>query len=59
MPGVKVGPNSIVGPGVTLLEDLEPNKIALPTRASYEVRDNKLDLTGKTRDALIKILDKA
>ncbi|MBN1217348.1 MAG: NTP transferase domain-containing protein [Anaerolineae bacterium] len=54
MPGVKVGPNSIVGPGVVLLEDLLPNQIALPTRASYEVRDNRLDLTGKTRDELMK-----
>jgi bifunctional UDP-N-acetylglucosamine pyrophosphorylase/glucosamine-1-phosphate N-acetyltransferase len=54
MPGVKVGPNAIVGPGVTLLEDLPPNKIALPVRTSYEVRDNRLDLTGKTRDELMK-----
>jgi bifunctional UDP-N-acetylglucosamine pyrophosphorylase/glucosamine-1-phosphate N-acetyltransferase len=53
-PGVKVGPNSIVGPGVTLLDDLPPNKIALPTRASYEVRDNRLDLSRKTRDELMK-----
>jgi acetyltransferase-like isoleucine patch superfamily enzyme len=59
MPGVKVGPNSIVGPGVTLLEDLGPNKIALPSRASYEVRDNKLDLTRKSRDEQMKKLDKA
>jgi UDP-N-acetylglucosamine diphosphorylase / glucose-1-phosphate thymidylyltransferase / UDP-N-acetylgalactosamine diphosphorylase / glucosamine-1-phosphate N-acetyltransferase / galactosamine-1-phosphate N-acetyltransferase len=58
-PGVKIGPNSIVGPGVTLLEDLSPNKIALPTRASYEVRDNRLDLTAKTRDEQMKRLDKA
>lgn len=53
-PGVKVGPNSIVGPGVTLLDDLPPDKIALPTRASYEVRDNRLDLTSKERDELMK-----
>jgi len=56
MPGVKVGPHSIVGPGVTLLDDLPPNKIALPTRASYEVRDNRLDLTGKTREEQMKKL---
>jgi len=54
LPGVKVGPNSIVGPGVTLMEDLGPNKIALPVKSSYEVRDNRLDLTGKTRDELMK-----
>ncbi len=54
MPGAKIGPNSIVGPGVTLLDDLPPNKIALPTRASYQVKDNHLDLTAKTRDEQMK-----
>ncbi|RME43263.1 MAG: hypothetical protein D6796_13360 [Caldilineae bacterium] len=54
MPGVKIGPNSIVGPGVTLLDDLPPNKIALPTRACYEVRDNRLDLTGGMREDYMK-----
>ncbi|MEM3258262.1 MAG: nucleoside-diphosphate-sugar pyrophosphorylase, partial [Thermoproteota archaeon] len=29
MPGVRVGPYSIVGPGVILYEDLEPYKIVL------------------------------
>ncbi len=57
-PGVKVGPNSIVGPGVTLLDDLPPNKIALPARTSYEVRDNRLDLSGKTRDELMQKIGK-
>jgi bifunctional UDP-N-acetylglucosamine pyrophosphorylase/glucosamine-1-phosphate N-acetyltransferase len=56
LPGVKIGPNSIVGPGVTLMDDLPPDKIALPTRASYEVRDNRLDLTGKTRDEQMRKL---
>jgi UDP-N-acetylglucosamine diphosphorylase/glucosamine-1-phosphate N-acetyltransferase len=59
MPGVKIGPNSIVGPGVTLLDDLPPNKIALPTRASYEVRGNRLDLTEKTREAQMKMLEES
>jgi UDP-N-acetylglucosamine diphosphorylase / glucose-1-phosphate thymidylyltransferase / UDP-N-acetylgalactosamine diphosphorylase / glucosamine-1-phosphate N-acetyltransferase / galactosamine-1-phosphate N-acetyltransferase len=59
LPGLKIGPNSIVGPGVTLLEDLPPNKIALPARASYEIRDNKLDLTAKNRDEQMKKLGKA
>lgn len=57
-PGIKVGPNSIVGPGVTLLEDLLPNKVALPSRTSYEIRDNKLDLTQRNRDDQMKKLDK-
>jgi bifunctional UDP-N-acetylglucosamine pyrophosphorylase/glucosamine-1-phosphate N-acetyltransferase len=59
MPGVKIGPNSIVGPGVTLLDDLPPNKVTLPARASYEVRDNRLDLTGRTREEQMKKLDEA
>lgn len=54
LPGVKVGPNSIVGPGVTLMQDLPPNKIALPVKSSYEVRDNRLDLTDRTRDEQMK-----
>lgn len=57
-PGIKVGPNSIVGPGVTLLHDLPPNKVALPSQASYEIRDNKLDLAAKSRDERMKKLDK-
>jgi bifunctional UDP-N-acetylglucosamine pyrophosphorylase/glucosamine-1-phosphate N-acetyltransferase len=59
VPGVKVGPNSIVGPGVTLLDDLPPNKIALPVRASYEVRENRLDLTQKSREEQMKKFDEA
>lgn len=55
-PGIKIGPNSIVGPGVAMLDDLEPNKVALPSRSSYEIRDNRLDLTQKDRDAQMKKL---
>jgi bifunctional UDP-N-acetylglucosamine pyrophosphorylase/glucosamine-1-phosphate N-acetyltransferase len=55
-PGIKVGPNSIVGPGVTILEDLAPNKVALPSCSNYEIRDNKLDLTKKSRDEQMKKL---
>ncbi len=58
VPGVKIGPNSIVGPGVTLIDDLPANKIALPVRTSYEVRDNKLDLLGKTREKQMTALEK-
>jgi hypothetical protein len=38
---------------------MPPNKIALPTRASYEVRDNGLDLTTKTREEQMNRLGKA
>jgi len=59
MPGVKVGPNSIVGPGVTLLHDLPENMVALLSRENYKVLENKLDLTGKTRDEQMKKIEKA
>jgi bifunctional UDP-N-acetylglucosamine pyrophosphorylase/glucosamine-1-phosphate N-acetyltransferase len=42
MPGKKVGPNSIIGSGVTLTEDLEPNKIILVDEKSYIVKENEL-----------------
>ncbi len=42
MPGVKMGPNSIVGAGVCLQEDLEPNKIILLDKRSYVIKENKI-----------------
>jgi bifunctional UDP-N-acetylglucosamine pyrophosphorylase/glucosamine-1-phosphate N-acetyltransferase len=57
-PGIKVGPNSIVGPGIALLEDLPPNKIALPSRSNYEIKDNQLNLTAKSREEQMKQLGK-
>ena len=39
MPGVKVGPNSIVGPHVCLTEDLEPERIALPEQGYKTIRN--------------------
>jgi UDP-N-acetylglucosamine diphosphorylase / glucose-1-phosphate thymidylyltransferase / UDP-N-acetylgalactosamine diphosphorylase / glucosamine-1-phosphate N-acetyltransferase / galactosamine-1-phosphate N-acetyltransferase len=43
-PGVKLGPHSMVGPGVLLYTDLEPNKIALQSKQVLEVRDNPVEL---------------
>ncbi len=57
LPGLKIGPNSIVGPGVTLLKDLPQNKIALASKDNYTFKENKLDLTQKDRDELIKKLE--
>lgn len=51
-PGVKVGPNSIVGPSVYLGKDLEPNKIILIKKESYEVKDNKLKITSAKNQIL-------
>jgi len=42
MPGVKIGPDSVVGPGVVLTRDLPPGRAALLGKGSYEVRDNRL-----------------
>lgn len=42
MPGVKIGPDSIVGPGVCLREDLPPGKIILIDKNSYVVKENKI-----------------
>jgi UDP-N-acetylglucosamine diphosphorylase/glucosamine-1-phosphate N-acetyltransferase len=42
MPGIKMGPNSIVGAGVCLQEDLEPNKIVLLDKESYVIKENKI-----------------
>jgi len=59
MPGLKVGPNSIVGPGVTLLQDLPENMVALLSSENYKILKNKLDLTEKTRVEQMKRLDNA
>jgi UDP-N-acetylglucosamine diphosphorylase/glucosamine-1-phosphate N-acetyltransferase len=47
MPGVKIGPHSIVGPGVLLTGDLAPNKIALQDKQVLKVRDNPISLDGR------------
>lgn len=47
MPGVKIGPHSIVGPGVLLTGDLAPNKIALQDKQVLKIRDNPISLDGR------------
>jgi bifunctional UDP-N-acetylglucosamine pyrophosphorylase/glucosamine-1-phosphate N-acetyltransferase len=56
MPGIRVGPNSIIGPGVTLLENLEPNKIILVDKKSYSIKENKITLSIEKKDELMKKL---
>ncbi len=41
-PGVKIGPQSIVGPNVNLQDDLEPKKIILFDKNSYVKKKNKI-----------------
>jgi bifunctional UDP-N-acetylglucosamine pyrophosphorylase/glucosamine-1-phosphate N-acetyltransferase len=56
MPGIRVGPNSIIGPGVTLLEDLEPNKIILLDKKSYSIKENQITLSTEKKEELMKKL---
>ncbi len=51
-PGIKVGPNSIVGPNVFLQNDLEMNKIILVERESYILRENKIKITSNKKSEL-------
>ena len=51
-PGVKIGPNSIVGPNVFLKGDLEPNKIILINKESYAIRENNLDMGSSKKGEL-------
>jgi bifunctional UDP-N-acetylglucosamine pyrophosphorylase/glucosamine-1-phosphate N-acetyltransferase len=55
-PGVKIGPQSIVGPSVDLQEDLEPRKIILVNKNSYIKKDNKITLSSETKQQLMKKL---
>jgi NDP-sugar pyrophosphorylase family protein len=57
MPGVRVGPNSFVGPQVCLRDDLGVDKIAL-LESRYQVEDNKTRLDeGKRHELLRKLAD--
>lgn len=58
MPGVKVGPNSAVGPLVSLAEDLPPNKEIFLSKKSYTVWNRSSQLTGEKREVLLKKLQK-
>ncbi|MDH5769803.1 MAG: sugar phosphate nucleotidyltransferase [Candidatus Bathyarchaeota archaeon] len=57
-PGVRVGPHSIVGPGVCLYSDLEPNKIILIDKKSYVKRENKIAASLTKRRELMRKLMK-
>ncbi|HEU65740.1 MAG TPA: hypothetical protein ENN57_03625, partial [Chloroflexi bacterium] len=53
MPGVRVGPDSFVGPQVCLRQDLEANKMVLP-ESRYQVEDNETKLDEGKRQELLK-----
>lgn len=55
MPGVRIGPNSFVGPHVNLNQDLEPNKMIL-MEPSHRILKNKIELNeGKKRELLRRL----
>jgi UDP-N-acetylglucosamine diphosphorylase/glucosamine-1-phosphate N-acetyltransferase len=57
MPGVKVGPNSVIGPGVMLTRDLEPNKMMIVNEKSYIIKENEIMLSPeKKKDLMEKLL---
>jgi len=55
-PGVKVGPQSMVGPNVDLQEDLEPHKIIFVDRKSFVKKDNHIVVTAESKKHLMKKL---
>jgi bifunctional UDP-N-acetylglucosamine pyrophosphorylase/glucosamine-1-phosphate N-acetyltransferase len=55
-PGVKIGPQSMVGPNVDLQEDLEPQKIIFVNKNSYLKKDNKITLSSESKQQLMKKL---
>ena len=57
-PGIKVGPQSIVGPSVNLQEDLKPRKIIFMNRNSYITKDNKIEVTSENKGQFMKKLEK-
>jgi UDP-N-acetylglucosamine diphosphorylase/glucosamine-1-phosphate N-acetyltransferase len=48
-PGVKVGPQSIVGPNVNLQDDLEPKKIILLDKNNYVKKDINIPVSSESK----------
>jgi UDP-N-acetylglucosamine diphosphorylase/glucosamine-1-phosphate N-acetyltransferase len=57
-PGVKLGPQSMVGPNVDLQDDLEPKKIIFVNKNSYVTKENKITISSESKKQLIKKLMK-
>ncbi|MFO7774076.1 MAG: sugar phosphate nucleotidyltransferase [Dehalococcoidia bacterium] len=55
VPGVRVGPDSFVGPHICLRQDLEAHKIAL-LEPRYQIRENKTRLDEDKRKELLERL---
>jgi bifunctional UDP-N-acetylglucosamine pyrophosphorylase/glucosamine-1-phosphate N-acetyltransferase len=57
-PGVKIGPQSMVGPNVDLQDDLEPMKIIYVDKKCYIKKENKLDVSSENKKQFMKKLRK-
>jgi UDP-N-acetylglucosamine diphosphorylase/glucosamine-1-phosphate N-acetyltransferase len=57
-PGVKLGPQSIVGPNVDLQDDLEQGKIIFVDKNSYLTKENKIAISSESKKQLMKKLKK-
>jgi bifunctional UDP-N-acetylglucosamine pyrophosphorylase/glucosamine-1-phosphate N-acetyltransferase len=57
-PGVKIGPQSIVGPNVDLQDDLEPEKIIFVNKNSYVTKENNIAISSESKKQLMKKLKK-
>jgi UDP-N-acetylglucosamine diphosphorylase/glucosamine-1-phosphate N-acetyltransferase len=57
MPGTKVGPHSIVGPGVMLYDDLPPDSI-ISGPAPYAIKKNEIILSDEAKEEKMKTLRK-
>jgi bifunctional UDP-N-acetylglucosamine pyrophosphorylase/glucosamine-1-phosphate N-acetyltransferase len=57
-PGVKIGPQSMVGPNVDLQRDLEPGKLIFVNKNSYVTVDNRITVSSESKQQLMKKLMK-
>ena len=55
MPGIKIGPNSFVGPHVYLTQDLDHDKIIL-VEPSCKIMENTTELDAKKKQELMRRL---
>jgi bifunctional UDP-N-acetylglucosamine pyrophosphorylase/glucosamine-1-phosphate N-acetyltransferase len=56
LPGVKIGPNSIVGPGVCLQDDLEPNRVIFLDKKCYVKKQNRVTVSLGKRLKMVERL---
>jgi UDP-N-acetylglucosamine diphosphorylase/glucosamine-1-phosphate N-acetyltransferase len=57
-PGVKIGPQSMVGPNVDLQTDLEPHKLIFVNRNSYIKTENRIAVSSESKQQLMNKLMK-